>query len=209
MSSLFPLLPAFLDLTGRAAVLLSGEASLAPLARRLLECGAGVSVFDRAPSTDMAALAPSVRFARRWWRSTDLVGAALVVAGAAEPRLARARAAARAARSLFHAPHEPVASDVRLVEALAGGSIAIGLTAPGLPPEVGQAVARRFEQSAMAGYGRFLEAAVRAAARVEGHLSDESRRAAFWRETADAAFEGGAGAPTDWDGWIAARLDRY
>lgn len=206
MSSLFPLLPAFLDLTGRAAVLLSGEAGLAPLARRLLDCGAGVSVFDRAPSTDIAALAPSVRLVGRRWRSSDLAGAALVVAGGAEPRLARARAAARAARSLFYALHEPAASDVRLVAAVAGGSIAIGLTAPGLPPEVGQAVARRFEQSSMAGYGRFLEAAVRAAARVEGLLPDDALRATFWRETAEAAFDGAA--RTDWEAWIADRLNR-
>ncbi|TPW02522.1 MAG: hypothetical protein FD124_3370, partial [Alphaproteobacteria bacterium] len=50
MTSLFPLLPVFLDLTGRAVVLLSAEAGLAPLARRFLDAGAGVTAIDPSPS---------------------------------------------------------------------------------------------------------------------------------------------------------------
>lgn len=207
MSSLFPLLPAFLDLTGRAAVLLSGEAGLAPLARRLLDCGAGVSVFDRAPSASVAALGPPARLIPRRWRSSDLAGVALIVAGVDEPRLARARAAARAARALFYAPHDVAASDVRLGAAVAGGAIAIGVTSPNLPPEVSLAVARRFEESSLAGYDLFLEAAARAAARVEAMVPDNDRRSVFWRETADAALKAGSAAPSDWDSWIVRRMD--
>lgn len=210
MSSLFPLLPALLDLTGRAAVLLSGEAALAPLAGRLLDSGAGVTVFSPAPSPEMAALQPSVRISARRWRPLDLVGAALVVAGAAELRLGQARAAARNARALFHAPHDPAASDVRLGAAIAGGAIAIGVTAPGLPPEVGQALARRVEATALAGYGRFLDAAVRAGESALRRLPDPQTHSAFWRATAEAAFREGEhgeqAAARDWDAWIETRL---
>jgi len=209
MASLFPLLPAFLDLTGRAAVLLSGEDSLAPLGRRLLDCGAGVTVFDRAPSEAMAALGPAARFVARRWRSLDFAGVALVVAGPDEPRLPRARAAARAARALFYTPHDPAASDIALGEAVAGGSIAIGVIAPGLPAEVGMAVAHRFEQSALADFGGFLQAAVRAAPLVESRLESVDMRAAFWRETARVAFETISVAAINWDAWIAARLEGF
>lgn len=207
MSSLFPLLPAFLDLTGRAVVLLSGEAGLAPLARRLLDCGAGVTVFDPSPAAEMSALRPSIRLVARRWRALDLAGAALVVAGAAESRLPRARAAARSARALFHAPHDPAASDVRLGAAIAGGTIAVGVTTPGLPSEVGQALASRLEVTTLAGYDRFLEAAARVSEKVAARLPDQDQQSAFWRATAEAAFEVKAIDASAWDRWIEARLN--
>lgn len=207
MASLFPLLPAFLDLTGRAAVLLSGGVMLAPLAGRLLDCGASVTVFDKAPAPQMAALAPAARLVARRWRTLDFAGAALVVAGADEPRLSRARAAARTARALFYAPHDLGASDIALGASVADGALAIGATASGLPVEVGQAVARRIEASMLAGYGGFLHATVRAASRVERMLPEPNARAAFWRACAEAALDMNSATSTNWDDWIVTRLD--
>jgi len=144
MTSLFPLLPVFLDLTGRAAVLLSAEAGLASLARRLLDSGAGVTAIDPEPSSALVALAPSVRIIARRWRSSDLVGAALVVAGSAERRPARAKAAARAVRALFLTHDDPALSDILLGSAMARGPLAFGVTAAGIAPAVGDAIVRRF-----------------------------------------------------------------
>lgn len=207
MTSLFPLLPVFLDLTGRAAVLLSAEAGLAPLARRLLDSGAGVTVIDPEPSPAVAALIPSVRIIARRWRSSDLVGAALVVAGSAERRPARAKAAARSVRALFLTHGDPALSDILLGSAVARGPLAIGVTATGIAPAVGDAIARRFEAAVPQGYGRFLEAAARAVGRLEGAIPDSSQRDAFWQAAAESAFEGAQSAEVeDWDGWIAARI---
>lgn len=206
MTSLFPLLPVQLDLTGRAAVLLSGEAELAPIARRLLDCGAGVTVFDKSPASVVSDLSPPVRLIARRWRISDLAGVALVVAGAAETRLARARAASKSARALFFTPNEPSVSDISLAAAVAGGALAIGVTGPGLPPEIGQAVATRFEQSALSGIGGFLAAAARAADKVESRIGDLAERTAFWRAATEAALAVGAASPADWDAWIDRRL---
>ncbi|MDX2234699.1 MAG: hypothetical protein NW200_09385 [Hyphomonadaceae bacterium] len=207
MAGLFPHLPLFLDLVGRAAVLISGEAGLAPVARRLLDAGAGLTVVHPDVSGPMAALAPSARLLRRRWRVTDLDGAALVVAGGREPRAARARAAARAAGAIFTtlAPNDP--SGMSFGAAISWGPVAIGVSASGLAPGLGEAVARRLEAAAPASYAGFLSAAARAQDAVARASPAPAERDAFWRDAAAAAFDaGGAGGDLDWDAWIRARL---
>lgn len=205
MTSLFPPLPVFLDLTGRAVVLLAGDAGAAALARTLLDAGAGVTVVDPAPSGEMRALAPSVRLIERRWRAADLAGATLVTAPRTEIR--RARQAARAARALFLAPGEPGFSDIQMGSAVAQGPLALGVFAAGAAPAVGEAIARRIEAAAPPGYGGFLEAAARLADAAENALPDAVARDAFWRATAEAAFDHARGdAPEDWDAWIVARF---
>lgn len=207
MTSLFPLLPVFLDLTGRAVVLLSAEAGLAPLARRFLDAGAGVTAIDPAPSVEMAALQPSLRILARRWRSSDMSGAALVVAGADEAR--GARIAARSARALFASLGDPGHSDVLLGSTVALGSLAIGVTAAGAAPGVGEAIAKRVEAVVPEGYGQFLEAAARTHDKVVSAMPDPAARKAFWQHAAGAAFERrGQDVVGDWDAWILQRLTK-
>ncbi len=208
MTSLFPLLPVFLDLAGRAVVLLSAEAGLAPMARRFLDAGAGVTVIDPAPSADMMALQPSLRILARRWRSSDMAGAMLVVAGPSEVRFARARAAARSARALFACLGDLAQVDVLLGSTVARGSLAIGVTAAGLAPSVGEALARKFEATVPAGYGRFLEAAAHAHEDVVRALPAGAARDVFWREAATAALEQERSGAGDWGLWIRARLPK-
>lgn len=203
MPGLFPHLPLFLDLAGRAAVLLSGDAGLAPVARRLLDSGAGVTVVHPEMSADMAALAPSARLVRRRWRTADLSGAALVAAGLREPRLVQARAAARAAGAMFTTGAEGDPSGISFGAAVSWGPVAIGVSASGLAAGLGEAVARRLEAAAPAGYGGFLAAAARAQDLVTRALPIPAMRESFWRDAAAAAFDAAA---SDWDAWIAARL---
>jgi uroporphyrin-III C-methyltransferase/precorrin-2 dehydrogenase/sirohydrochlorin ferrochelatase len=206
MTSLFPLLPVFLDLAGRAVVLLSTEAAFAPAARRFLDAGAGVTAIDPAPSADMMALQPSLRILARRWRSSDMPGATLVVAGASELRIARARAAARSARALFASLGDLAHADVLLGSTVARGPLAIGVTATGLESGVGEALARKFEAAVPAGYGRFLEAAARAHEDVTRILPVSTARNVFWQEAATAALEQEGVGVDDWDTWIRARL---
>lgn len=205
MTSLFPPLPVFLDLTGRAVVLLSADAAAAELARTLLDAGAGVTAIDPEPSDAMRALSPSVRLVERRWRSADLAGATLVAAPRTEAR--RARQAARAVRALFLAPGEPGLSDILLGSAVAHGPLALGVSAAGAAPAVGAVIARRIEAAVPPGYDGFLAAAARLAAEVEAVLPDPAARDSFWRETAEAAFDQArVGGEEDWAAWIAARF---
>ena len=208
MSGLFPFLPVFVDLAGRAAVLVSGDAALATIARRVLDAGAGVTVIDREMSAAMEDLAPSVRLVRRRWRPLDLAGAALVVAGAAEPRPVRARMAAKAAGAIFSMPGAtgPDRSEVIFGAAAAWGPVAIGITASGLDPGLGEAVARRLEAAVPASYAGFLAAAARLKAMIDQAMPDLAARDAFWRAAAADAFDAHADGPAGWDGWLKGRL---
>jgi len=206
MSGLFPFLPVFVDLAGRAAVLLSGGAGLAPIARRLLDAGAGVTAIDREISPAMMDLAPSMRLVRRRWRPLDMAGAALVVAGAGEPRPARARAAAKAAGAMFTMPGTPGRSEVIFAAAAAWGPVAIGVTASGLAPGLGEAVARRLEAAVPASYAGFLAAAARLRISIDQQRPDQASRDAFWLAAAAEAFDARPEDTGGWDAWLHARL---
>jgi uroporphyrin-III C-methyltransferase/precorrin-2 dehydrogenase/sirohydrochlorin ferrochelatase len=204
MSNLFPLIPAFLDLAGRRAVLLSAEAALAELARRLIGAGAGVTAFDREPSPAMTDL--GVRIVPRRWRASDLQGAAFVAAGPSEPRRGRARVSAKAARAIFYSVSDPDFSDVAFGASGGQGRLAIGVAAAGLPPAVQEAIARRIEAVVPDRYQGFLQAAQACRAKVADAAPDGQARSAFWRAAAEDAF---AAAPADWEQWLMARLNMF
>lgn len=195
MASLFPLLPVFLDLAGRAAILLSAEAACAPLARQLLEAGASVTLIDPAPSAVAEALSPPARLLRRRWRPTDLRGAAIVVAGPGERRAKRAQLAARASHAIFLTLGSADFSDVVFGEGAARGPLALALAAPGLPSALNQALLARLDVAAPARLAGFFDAAARSGARA--------RDSGFWSDTLNAAL---IASPADWDQWLAERL---
>jgi siroheme synthase (precorrin-2 oxidase/ferrochelatase) len=196
MASLFPSLPALIDLTGRGVVIAAGCARAAAFARDCVSAGAGVIVVHPAPAPAWAGMERSVRFIRRRWRAADFRAAALVAVGADEPRMARARSSAKAARAIFLALDGGPESDVVLGETAALGPMTIGLWASGLPAPLAQAMRRRIERAAPARLRGFLEAA---AALPGGGGADAS----FWRDALAAALKSD---PGDWEAWLAARL---
>ncbi|HVZ98840.1 MAG TPA: hypothetical protein VG841_00845 [Caulobacterales bacterium] len=206
MSNLFPHFPVFLDLAGRAVVLLDGDESLAPLASQFLAAGAGVSVFDPAPSDAMRALAPPLRLKLRRWRPADFGGARLVIAGEGEPRPQRAHTAAHAIGAVFHLVGAPEQSDVALGGVSARGALSIGVSAPGIPAALAEAVQARLEQALPAGLSDFLEAAERARPEAERRLADAAARERFWAALGAAALDMQIVGAAAWDHFIAARL---
>jgi uroporphyrin-III C-methyltransferase / precorrin-2 dehydrogenase / sirohydrochlorin ferrochelatase len=207
MSNLFPYFPVFLDLAGRAVVLLSGDEAAAALARSLIGSGASVAAFDAAPSDAMRALAPPVRLKLRRWRADDFKGARLVVAGVAEPRVQRARAAAHGAGAVFHLLDSPDQSDVALGGVAARGALAVGVAAQGAPPALAEALRERLEAALPHGLPEFLAAVSRARGEVERRIADPARRTAFWRALAAEAFAIALESAAEWDALIADRLD--
>lgn len=203
MDRLFPFVPMFLDMTGRAAVLLSGREELAPLARRLLDAGAGVSVLDASPSAPIATLAPPLRLIRHGWTAADLDGAALVVAGPREARAPQARAAARRVGAIYVSASAAPEVDLSLGAAAAWGPVVIGVSAAGLAEGIGEAVAARLTAAAPDRYTDFLVAAARLNDEVAAAIESSPARNAFWRSAATDAFDA---APPDWDAWIRSRL---
>jgi len=206
VSNLFPYYPVFLDLAGRAVVLIGADAAMAGLARQFLAAGAGVSVFDPAPTDAMRALAPPVRLHPRRWRPTDLQGASLVVCGLGEARPRRVRAAARAAQVVFHLLGAPANSDVVLGGVAAHGPISLGVAAPGAPWAVTEALRAKLERALPSGLAGFLEAASRLRAEVGRRIPDAEARAQFWAAACEAAFAASLSKAADWEAFLLARL---
>ena len=188
VSNLFPYYPVFLDLAGRSVVLIGADAAMAGLARQFLAAGAGVAVFDPAPSDAMRALGSAVRLKLRRWRPADFQGASLVVCGPGEARPSRVRTAARAQQAVFHLLGAPENSDVVLGGVAAAGALALGVAAPGAPWSVTQAVRAKLEAALPAGLPAFLEAAARVRSEAGRRIPDDAARAQFWREMSERAF---------------------
>ncbi|MGE3143349.1 MAG: bifunctional precorrin-2 dehydrogenase/sirohydrochlorin ferrochelatase, partial [Hyphomonadaceae bacterium] len=162
MRGLFPHFPVFIDVMGRPAALLGGDATMAEIAQRLLDSGAGVAVFDPAPGVEISALEGHVRLHRRRWRAADLRGAALVIAAAGEPRPQRARLAAKGAQAIFCQIGAAAQSDSALGAVVLRGPLAIGVAAHGLAPELEAAMRGRLEAALPAGLAEFFAAAAAA-----------------------------------------------
>ena len=207
MSGLFPYLPVFLDLAGRGAVLLSGAPALVRIARTFLDAGAAVTVIDADISPARAELGPAARLLPRRWRAADLTGAALVVAGPGEPRAGAARQAARSVGAFFAMVGDPDHSEVIFGATAAWGPVAIGVTASGLAPGLGEAMARRLEAAVPPGYAGFLAAAARQRDAVSAALPDAADREVFWRVASTQAFDASAEEiENGWDAWLLTRL---
>ncbi len=199
MANLFPHYPVFLDLAGRSVVLIGADAAMAGLARQFLAAGAGVSVFDPAPSDAMRALQSAVRLKLRRWRPEDFQGAAMVVCSADEPRPSRIRTAARAQQAVFHLLGAPENSDVMLGGVSAAGALALGVAAPSAPWAVTEAVRARLAAAVPAGLPAFLEAAARVRADAGKRIPDDAQRAKFWSEATERVFLSSPLSANEWE----------
>lgn len=199
MANLFPYYPVFLDLAGRSVVLIGADAAMVGLARQFLAAGAGVSVFDTAPSDAMRALGSAVRLKLRRWRPEDFQGAALVICSGDEPRPSRVRAAAAAQQAVFHVLGAPESSDVTLGGVSAAGALALGVAAPGAPWAVTEAVRARLANALPPGLPAFLEAAARVRSEAGKRIPDDSQRAKFWHEATERVFVSSPMSANDWE----------
>jgi siroheme synthase-like protein len=206
MSSLFPHFPVFLDLAGRAVMILGDESALLDLAQTCLTAGASVSAFAAEPSDNLRALSPPIRLRARRWRASDFKGARLVVAGIGAPFTSRARTAAHAAGALFHALGAPEVSDIALGGVAARGAMSIGVSAQGAPDALVTAIRDRIEAALPAGLVGFLAAAALEQKNVMHVLPDAELRDAFWLRLAAEAFEHKLDGAEAWRGFIAQRL---
>lgn len=204
MTSLFPALPVFMDLVGRAVVILAGDRHAAKLAADCVRAGAGVTVICAKPGPEMEAV-NGVRLIRRNWRAVDFRNAGLVAAGCDERRMARARASAKAAKAVFMALDSGPGADVTVGETAAIGPLTIGLAGAGLPGPLLALVRARVEAAAPAALAPFLDAAVQAPDPGVFGPTAATRWAAALAAALDVV-EGRAAAPKDWSALIAAHL---
>lgn len=184
-------LPVFLPLDGRPAVVAGTSAGAAWKAELIASAGARVAVYAAAPAAELETLADTgtVTLFRRAWTPADLTDAALAICDAADDAEAEAFfAAARAAGAPCNVVDRPAFCTVQFGSIVNRSPLVIGISTAGAAPVLAQTIRRRIEALLPAGIGAAVELAGRIRATVARRLPDAPARRAFWERFAERAF---------------------
>ena len=198
-------LPVFLPLQGRRAVLAGQSGGAAWKARLLAAAGARLDLYAEDPGEELAAVpaeavAGEVTLHRRAWTPDDLVGCAFAV-GAMEDEAECVAfvAAARAAGAIVNAVDRPHLCDVKFGAIVNRSPLVIGISTEGAAPVFGQEVRARIEAMLPRGFKRWVAAARDWRETVSGRLPAFADRRAFWERFTARAFAAPDRAPEDSD----------
>ena len=187
-------LPIFLDLARKRAVVAGGSAAAAWKAELLCAAGAQVRVFalPSEVSEEMAALAvrePMLTLLARAWRAGDLADAAVAIADAGSDEDATAFAmAARAAGAPCNVIDRPDHCQFQFGSIVNRSPVVVGISTSGAAPILGQAIRRRIETLLPPSLSDWAALAMRLRDRVAGSLRPGPARRAFWERFVDRAF---------------------
>lgn len=182
-------LPLFIDLHGKRAVVAGNEAPAAWKAELLAAAGAQVDVFAPQPCAELQALTDTIALQPRHWRAGDLADAAIAVIDAEDDHDAAAfHAAARAAGAICSAIDKPAHGDVQFGSIVNRSPLVIGISTDGAAPVLAQAVRRRIETLLPATLGAWAAAAKRIRGLLVARLPTPTQRRAFWQRFAERAF---------------------
>ena len=186
-------LPVFLDLNGKRAIVAGGSAGAAWKAELLAASGATVTVLSAdEPCPEMAALAarePRVSIVPRRWSPADLDGAAVALAEGEDDDAAMAfAAAARAACAPCNVIDRPDFCDFQFGTIVNRSPVVVGISTSGAAPILGQAVRRRVETLLPPSLAAWGTIAAQLRDRVAARLPAGPARRRFWERLADRAF---------------------
>lgn len=195
-------LPVFVGVREKRAVVLGGGAGAAWKARLLASAGARVDVFATDLSDEMRAapgMVPdgSVTLHERTWNEGDFHDARIVIVALEDA--AGARHAVRVARksgAIVNAVDRPECSDVQFGAIVNRSPLVIGISTDGAAPVLAQTLRSRIEALIPAGLARWLAAAKSWRAEVAERLPAMPARRAFWLRLADRAFADHARPPS-------------
>jgi uroporphyrin-III C-methyltransferase/precorrin-2 dehydrogenase/sirohydrochlorin ferrochelatase len=166
-------LPVFLSLRDRAALVVGGSPAAAWKADLLAAAGARVTV----------VAGPCA------WRESDFTGVALAVADLeTEDEAARFAAAARRAGVPYNVIDKPAFCSLQFGAIVNRSPVVIGISTDGAAPVLGQAIRRRIEALLPCGLAAWAQAAQEFRAGLKALLPSAERRRTFWRAFAEAAF---------------------
>ena len=188
-------LPVFFDLAGKRAVLAGGSEAAAWKAELLAACGAHVEIYAAKIEPEMRALiergaAPGrLALKERQWAPSDIAGAAIAIADAADDCEANAFAqAARTAGVPVNVIDNPVHCDFQFGSIVNRSPVIVAISTDGAAPILGQAIRRRIETLLPLGLGEWAARAKGFRTHLAALIPDTSRRRAFWERFVDKAF---------------------
>jgi uroporphyrin-III C-methyltransferase/precorrin-2 dehydrogenase/sirohydrochlorin ferrochelatase len=198
-------LPVFVKLQGRRAVIAGGNAGAAWKAKLLAAAGAEVLVVAPELSEEMRlapteAAAGSITIKEGAWAAEDLAGAAFAVAALDEEGPCAAFVeSARRAGAIVNAVDRPQLCDVQFGAIVNRSPLVVGIATEGAAPVFGQAIRSRIEALLPRGFGRWLGAAKTWRDRVLAAFATSPQRRVFWERFSDLALAEPNRAPSEGD----------
>lgn len=158
-------LPVFLKLAGRRAVLAGGSEPAAWKAELLSAAGADVDVYAAEPSDEMRGVANEpprgpIRIIERAWQAEDLTGAAIAIGAITDDREGAAFFdAAKAAGVPVNVVDRPELCQFQFGSIVNRSPLVVAISTDGGAPVFGQAIRSRLEALLPQGFKRWAEAA--------------------------------------------------
>lgn len=184
-------LPVFLDLKGRPALVAGGSDAAAWKAELLAAAGAEVVVAAARPGEEMQRIAAertAIRLLARDWQAADFTGAAIAVADPDTVDPAAFSAAARNAGVPVNLIDCTEGSDFAFGSIVNRSPVVIGISTSGAAPVLGQAVRRRIETLLPEWLGRWGAIAAGLRRGLRDRLPSPDARRTFWTGFAERAF---------------------
>ena len=194
-------LPVFLDLAGKRAVVAGGTDAAAWKAELLVAAGAEVHVYATADalSSEMRGIIArecAITHHDWTWDPACLEGATVALADAGDEAEAAAfEVAAREAGAACNVIDKPAFCHFQFGSIVNRSPVVVGISTSGVAPILGQAVRRRIETLLPHGLAEWATLARRLRNRAAERLAPGTQRRLFWEKLVDRAF----GAPPDPD----------
>ena len=178
-----PLLAAFLDVRGKAVVVVGGGEVAARKVRALVRCGAKVSVVAPELCAALAVRARhgGIRHVARRFEEGDLAGAGMAVAATNDASVNEA--VARAARELgilANVADDAAQSTFLMASVVERGPVQVSISTSGTSPALARRLRARIEAAVPEGYGALAALAGRFRAEAIRRLPDPDARKRFW-----------------------------
>ncbi len=198
-------LPVFVPLQGKRAVLAGSNGGAPWKVKLLAAAGAHVDVYAADPSEELRGVASeivagSVTLHERPWTPDDLWGAAFCI-GAMEDEAECVAfvACARGTGAIVNAVDRPHLCDVKFGAIVNRSPLVVGISTEGAVPVFGQTVRARIEAMLPRGFSRWVAAARDWREGVTARFHGFAERRGFWERFTDLAFAEPDRAPTRGD----------
>lgn len=188
------ILPVFLDLIGKRAIVAGGTAAAAWKAELLIAAGASTEIFARPDelSAEMIALSerePALRLFGRSWSIESLQGAAVAIADVGSDHEAAAfKAAAEGVGTLCNVIDRKDFCHFQFGTIVNRSPVVVGISTSGAAPILAQAIRRRIETVLPPSLAQWSVLARDWRERVVAKLQTGKARRAFWERFVDLAF---------------------
>ncbi|KAA2235665.1 siroheme synthase CysG [Salinarimonas soli] len=198
-------LPLFLRLEGKRAVVAGGNAGAAWKARLLAAAGAAVAVFAPQPSDEMreaagGAVNGTIALHERDWTPDDLAGTAFAIAALDDEAACEAFVAvAHTHGAIANAVDRPHLCDVQFGAIVNRSPLVVGISTDGAAPVLGQSIRSAIEGLLPRGVGAWTAAAKAWRDAVRERIATFAGRRRFWEDFAARAMLHAHRAPTEAD----------